>query len=100
MRPLVVRWKSVTVDMLEELWRAREALSSQGARTDLVTNDTRFIWAGYLQDISLNRMTAHRWLAQYDPETNSIREIEPPARLHIPPASSSPLKNVIKKYTL
>jgi hypothetical protein len=79
MRPLVARWKTVTAEMLDELYRARAELSRPGARTDLVPNGTRS-WSGYLTEIGMARMTAHTWLSKYDPETHTIRELEPPAQ--------------------
>lgn len=62
MRPLVVRWKTLTDEMLEELYRAREALSRKRERTesDIPT------WTQYLADIGLPRQTAHDWLSSYD----------------------------------
>ncbi|MEX2444455.1 MAG: hypothetical protein WD492_12670 [Alkalispirochaeta sp.] len=78
MRPLVARWKSVTVEMLDELYRARVALRNPGFRTDLSPNGAKLTWSGYLQDIGLAQETVRRWLSQYDPETKSIRAIDPP----------------------
>src|SRR5208337_1918562 len=64
MRPIVLRWKNVTDEMLQELRRAKKELKSQGARSDLVANDTKLrTWGNYLKDIGLDRVTVHRWLA-------------------------------------
>lgn len=78
MRPLVARWKSATVELLDELYRARTALRSPGYRTDLSPNGERLTWSGYLRDIGLAQETVRRWLAQYDPKTKSIHAIDPP----------------------
>lgn len=77
MRPLVVRWKTLTSEMLEELHQAREALSKQGARTDLDPNGSKS-WIGYLRDIGLAKETARRWLGFYDPVEK--KKIEPPPK--------------------
>lgn len=87
MRPLVARWKAVTVEMLGELYQAREELAKEG-RPKTVSNETVRTWSDYLDDIGLSRATVHRWLAQYDPETGSIKEIEAPVAPH--PAAPSP----------
>ncbi len=67
MKPIVVNWKTLTTDMLQELWIAREVLRNAGTRSDLVTKCYEVkTWQNYLDDIGLNRMTVHRWLAAYD----------------------------------
>ncbi len=79
MCPLVVKLKTLTSEMLEELYQAREALSNPRARTDLVCvpNGTQ-TWSRYLKDIGLARTTAHRWLGLYDPVEK--KKIEPPPK--------------------
>ena len=73
---LMFTWKQVSIDMLRELWVARETLSQPGLRSDLVPNGTRS-WSGYLEEVGLPRMTAHRWLEQYDPVEQ--KKIDPPS---------------------
>jgi len=75
MRRLILSFKTVSVEILEELYRARKAMSKPGARTDLVTNVTR-TWTGYLEDIGLDRMTVHRWLSKYLPEERRKKTTE------------------------
>lgn len=74
-RPMVMKWRNLTIEIVAELYRAREELSKPGARTDLVTNGTRS-WQGYLNDVGLNRMTVHRWLERYEPTERRIMEPE------------------------
>jgi hypothetical protein len=75
MRPLVIRWKTLTDEMLEELYRAREALAKEG-RPKTVQNGTVKTWSEYLAEIGLPRTTAHMWLSQYDAEAH--KRIEAP----------------------
>ena len=64
MRQLVVKWKSLSLELLRELYLARMNLSAQGNRSD-ITGD-KVGWSQYLLDIGLARKTAHRWLSKYD----------------------------------
>ena len=65
MRPLVLHWKNVTEEMLQELRRAKSVLSHQGARSDLVLGDAKLrTWSNYLRDVGLDRTTADRWLSR------------------------------------
>jgi hypothetical protein len=74
---LVVKWSTLTVDLVEKLYKAREELSNPGSRSDLVTNDTRLkTWTGYLSAVGLERMTAHRWLERYIPEEHKLLTVE------------------------
>ena len=68
MRPLVIRLKTITTEMLEELYQAHEALAPRREGKIDVPNGTSNTWLGYLSDIGLPRTTAHRWLgSNYDP---------------------------------
>jgi hypothetical protein len=74
---MVVRWRYVTLELVAELYQAREALSHPGKRSDLVTDDTRLqTWSQYLTDVGLHRMTAHRWLERYLPEEQKLLTTE------------------------
>ena len=64
MRQLVVNWKTLSLELLRELYLARMNLSAQGNRSD-ITGD-KVGWSQYLLDIGLARKTAHRWLGKYD----------------------------------
>ena len=58
------QWKTLTEEILNELWIARELLSSSGQRTDLGTKVPRFKnWTTYCQDIGHSRRVVNRWLA-------------------------------------
>lgn len=74
MRQLLPRWKDASIEMLGELYRAREALAPRRPGKIDVPNGTSNTWAGYLNDIGLPRMTAHRWLTMYDPERQALIE--------------------------
>jgi hypothetical protein len=76
-RPMVVSWRTLTVELVDELYRAREELSNPRARTDLdcVPNGTQ-TWARYLDDVGLARTTVHRWLERYEPTEHRIMEPE------------------------
>jgi N6-adenosine-specific RNA methylase IME4 len=60
MRPLVVKWKTVTEEMLEELRIARNELSKTGRPKS--GNNFPFSWVGYLKDIGLEKRTVNKWL--------------------------------------
>ena len=60
----MVKWKSLSLELLRELYLARMNLSAQGNRSD-ITGD-KVGWSQYLLDIGIARPTAHRWLSKYD----------------------------------
>lgn len=62
MRPRVIKWKTLTENMLTELRTARKELSNQGVRSDLTSAQTVRSWEGYLRDIGLAKSTVNRWL--------------------------------------
>jgi len=88
-RPLVAMYKKVSLDLVRELYAAREALSNSGFRTDrtlsnsglgsnsevknLVTNVTRSqTFKDFLNDIGLPKATAYSWLALYSPQEDKL----------------------------
>ena len=74
-KPMVMNWRNLTVEIVEELYKAREELAKRKplkSQSD-VSNGT---WDGYLRDIGLARQTVHRWLERYEPEENRILEPE------------------------
>lgn len=87
MRPLVTRWKTVTDEMLDELSRAREALSTQGARFDLRPNGRKFTWGTYLEDIGIPERTVRRWLTFWNPIEK--KRIETPSREEKPKSKAT-----------
>jgi hypothetical protein len=66
-KSLVTSFKTVSSDMLHELWVAREKLNSQGTRTDLTSGQLSQGWDKYCFDVGIIKRTANRWLEQYDP---------------------------------
>lgn len=75
---LVVRWKNISIEILRELYIAREMLSKQGVRNDLNPNGLKLGWKNYLDEVGLPKETARRWLKQYDFISHTIlpKEIE------------------------
>jgi|TARA_B100001094_G_scaffold278785_1_gene288543 hypothetical protein len=73
---LVFKWKNISVEILKELFIAREMLKQQGKRTDLYPNGDKLNWTTYLKEVGLPYETARRWLGQYDHITNSILPVE------------------------
>ena len=59
MRQLVVKWKSLSLELLRELYLARMNLSDRVSRNQIG-------WGQYLNDVGLTSSTAHRWLDKYD----------------------------------
>jgi hypothetical protein len=57
MKVMVMKWSTLTVEMVARLYKAREELSNPGERSDLVQNGTRLNWSGYCDEIGLSRRT-------------------------------------------
>jgi hypothetical protein len=69
-KPLVMKWGGLTIEMLGELHAAREALSREGRPPETGTDVPVRTWDGYCTDIGLEKRTANRWLKMYDePDT-------------------------------
>jgi hypothetical protein len=78
MRRLVLNWKSISIEILQELYIAKTKLLAQGVRNDLDPNGSKLGWENYLRDIGLSKETVRRWLSRYNPDTKVIlpKEIE------------------------
>lgn len=78
MRRLVLNWKTISIEILQELHIAKTKLLAQGVRNDLDPNGSKLGWENYLRDIGLSKETVRRWLSRYNPETRVIlpKEIE------------------------
>jgi hypothetical protein len=78
MRGLVVQWKNISIEILRELYIAKQKLTAQGVRNDLDPNGSKLGWEHYLNDVGLSKETVRRWLLSYDPVSNIIlpKEIE------------------------
>ena len=60
MRKLVVRWKNLSLEIIQELYLARLKLSNQDRRSDLKSSQNQQLtWTQYLNDIGLARTTVH-----------------------------------------
>ena len=68
MKNFLAKWTSLSANILQELYIAREKLNSQGARTDLGANAPKLTWERYCQDaIGRDKSTVNRWLAKAFP---------------------------------
>jgi hypothetical protein len=78
MKRLVLNWKSISVEILSELYIAKSKLTNQGVRNDLDPNGVKLGWENYLIDVGLSKETVRRWLNRYNPEMKVIlpKEIE------------------------
>ena len=74
MRNTLPGWRDLTLDVYHELWEAREALSNQGARTDLTSGQMARSWESYCDDVGLSKRTVNRWLTRYDPVERKLIE--------------------------
>lgn len=72
MKRLVLNWKSISIEILHELYIAKTKLVAQGVRNDLDPNGVKLGWENYLRDIGLSKETVRRWLSRYNPETKII----------------------------
>lgn len=70
MKTLILSWRNISIEILDELHTARNILSSQGVRNDL--NEENKGWENYLNDIGLVKSTVNRWLKKYDPNEKKI----------------------------
>ncbi len=60
MRKLVVSWKNLSLEIIQELYLARLKLSNQDRRSDLKSSQNQQLtWTQYLNDIGLARTTVH-----------------------------------------
>lgn len=73
MKGFITSWKSLTGEILEELYIAREKLSKEG-RPKTEPTGSVYTWVGYLNDIGLAKTTANRWLKRW--MTPEIREVK------------------------
>jgi len=78
MKRLVLNWRNISVEILNELYIARIKLSAQGVRNDLDPNGSKLGWDNYLREVGLSKETVRRWLGRYNPNSKVIlpREIE------------------------
>ncbi len=86
-KKLVGLHRKVTLDLVRELYAARQALAQHGARTDLDKNGEKLLstestsrqnvgklspWQQYCRDIGITDRTAQRYLSTYLPEEDRL----------------------------
>jgi len=78
MKRLVLNWKSISVEILSELYITKNKLTNQGVRNDLDPFGSKLGWENYLIEVGLSKETVRRWLSRYNPEMKVIlpKEIE------------------------
>ena len=83
MKRLVLNWKTISVEILTELYIAKSKLTYQGVRNDLDPNGVKLGWENYLIEVGLSKETVRRWLNRYNPEMKVIlpKEIEGSGKL-------------------
>ena len=66
--------KTLSLEVIRELYLARMNLLDQGRRSDLnlSTNVERLTWTQYLNDVGLNHETVRRWLKKYDFDSHEL----------------------------
>ncbi len=75
-KPLVLNWGHLSIEMLGELHDARSKLSQQSETRERESTGTfvsvEHSWDGYCTDVGLKKRTANRWLTMYDPERRKL----------------------------
>lgn len=71
MQRLMYKWKNLTRDVANELWVAREKLSSRYHRDDGANAPS---WGQYCQDVGVAKSTANRWLNKWFPESLTLEK--------------------------
>lgn len=73
----ISNYSRLTVEIVEELHRARDFYSNRGHRSDLLTNDSKLnSFNSYLNYIGLYERKAYRWLERYIPEEHKLLTYE------------------------
>ena len=73
---LIDNWKGQTLQIVEEVYNARECYSSAGFRSDLVPDGNRLdTFKDYLDYIGLAKSTAYRLLDRYIPEEKRLMDL-------------------------
>lgn len=83
-RQLIYKWKNLTIELLNELWVAREILSQNASIKPRSATGT-FVpvdknWDTYCRDINSSRQVINRWLKRWD-INQSIKPAELPKSL-------------------
>lgn len=96
MKNLTRTWRTVTTEMLRELYIARESLRNQGHRSDLFPNGSK-TFKDYLDDIGLPKTTAYNWLNMYDAENNKKKSTKQKTSKQHPKQLISDMKKSITR---
>jgi len=87
MRPLIREWKRATLEMLRELYLAREFLTSQKGQHKDPEADNYIIhtWSSYCGELGIPYQTANNWLRPFTPKELSdtgkdVLLLEPPMK--------------------
>lgn len=79
-KPMVETYKKIELDLLKELFSAREALANQGFRSDLTSGQmsqgSPNTWESFCDQIGILKRTANRWLFLYDHQNDCLLEPE------------------------
>ncbi len=81
---LVSEFKKCSLEIVRELYFARESLNSQGFKTATQSEGTSSqmgiskerTWLTYLDEIGLSKSTAYRWLSLYSPTEDKLYSVE------------------------
>jgi N6-adenosine-specific RNA methylase IME4 len=68
-KAFVYKWKNLTIDVAQELYVARERLSSRYYRDGANAPS----WNQYCQEVGITKSTANRWLIQFYPSEEKAR---------------------------
>jgi len=98
---IIYKWKSMTEELADELWIAREKLSSQGKRTDLTSEQKFQSWTGYCKDIGNSRQVVNRWLKQwFTPELPHVAQSTGEDEWYTPPKYTDAAREVMGSINL
>lgn len=71
-KPIVLKWKTLTLEIIKEIWIAKGKLINQGFRSDLTSSNNGRSWETYCKDIGISKQTGYNWLERYYPEENRL----------------------------
>lgn len=79
-KPMVSAYQKLELNLLKELYSAREALANSGFRSDLTSGQmsqgSPNTWEAFCDQIGLLKRTANRWLFLYDHQNDCLLEPE------------------------
>jgi ribosomal protein S19E (S16A) len=65
-KPLVFKWKNLTIEVVNELYIAREKMSNRERTTTGTFVPMDKTWMKYCQDIGIEKRTANRWINNFN----------------------------------